>query len=120
MSFYNVCYTRNSYHYSLRCPQQLPGGEEALTLFGAVLLRAVCTVKVTLFVPSERARASTQGGEEQIKIYYVQSCSAQSCSGSLCSFTLRELEPLHKECIYLICVILLCHDVNFEMQLIHE
>ena len=54
-----------------------------MMLFGAVLLRAVRTVKFTLFVPSERARASTLGDEEQIKIYYVQSCLAQSRSGSL-------------------------------------
>ena len=35
-----------------------------------------------LFVPSGRARAITQGGEERIKICYVQSCLAQSCSDS--------------------------------------
>ena len=56
---------------------------EVLTLFGAVLFRAVRTVKIMLFAPSERARASTQGGEEGIKIYYVQSYMAQSCLGSL-------------------------------------
>ena len=56
---------------------------EVVTLFRAVLLKAVCTVKIMLFVPSERARASTQGDEEQIKMYHVWSCSAQSCSGSL-------------------------------------
>ena len=60
-----------------------PGGGEVIMLFEAVLLRAVRTVKFTLFVPSERARASTLGDEEQIKIYYVQSCLAQSRSGSL-------------------------------------
>ena len=69
----------------MRCPPQPPGGEEVLTLFGAVLLRALHTAKITLFVLSERARASTQGGEEQIKIYYVRSCLAQSCWGSLTS-----------------------------------
>ena len=80
---YNVCCTSNSWHYSMRCPPLPPGGDEVLRLFGAVRLRAVRTVKIMLFVPSERARASTQGGEERIKIYYVRSCSAQSCSGSL-------------------------------------
>ena len=38
--------------------------------------------RLTLFMPSWRARAITQGGEEQIKIYYVRSCSTQSCSDS--------------------------------------
>ena len=52
----------------MRCPPLPPEGDEVITLFGAVLLRAVRTVKVTLFVPSERARASTLGDEEQIKI----------------------------------------------------
>ena len=66
----------------MRCPPLPPGGEEIITLFGAVWLRVVCTVVSELFVPSEKARASTLGDEERIKIYYVQSCSAQSCSGS--------------------------------------
>ena len=46
-------------------------------LFESVLLRAVRTVKFTLFVPSKKARVSTLGEEEQIKIYYVRSCLAQ-------------------------------------------
>ena len=42
----------------MRCPPLPPGGDEVLTLFGAVRHRAVHTVKIMLFVPSERARAS--------------------------------------------------------------
>ena len=60
----------------MRCPPLPPGGEEDMTLFGAVWLRAVRTVKSWLSVPSERIRASTLGEEERIKIYYVWSCSA--------------------------------------------
>ena len=92
-------------------PATTTSRREVVTLFGAVLLRAVRTVKIMLFVPSERARDSTQGGEEWIKICYVR-----SCSGSLsCSCTLRELELLHKECVYLICVVLLCRVDNIEI-----
>ena len=52
----------------MRCPPFPPGGDEVTTLFGAVRLRAVRTVESQLFVPSERARASSLGDEEQIKI----------------------------------------------------
>ena len=52
-------------------------------LFGAVRLRVLRAVFSKLFVPSERARASTLGDVERIKIYSVRSCSAQSCSSSL-------------------------------------
>ena len=45
-----------------------PGGGEVITLFGAVLLRVVRAVFSKLFVPSERARASTLGDVERIKI----------------------------------------------------
>ena len=54
-----------------------------MTLFRAVLLRVAVQYLSKLFVHSERARASTLGDVERIKIYYVRSCSAQSCSGSL-------------------------------------
>ena len=54
-----------------------------MTLIGAVLFRVVRAVFANLFVPSERIRASTLGDVEQIKIYYVRSCSAQSCSGNM-------------------------------------
>ena len=37
-------------------------------LLGAVQLRAVRTVKITLFVPSERARASTQAGRRGARL----------------------------------------------------
>ena len=64
-------------------PTFAPRGDEVAALFGAVLLRAVRTVESKLFVPSKRARASTLGDEEQIKIYHVRSCSAHSCLGRL-------------------------------------
>ena len=39
-----------------------------MTLFGAVLFRAVCTVFSKLFIHFERIRASTLGDVERIKI----------------------------------------------------
>ena len=71
------------------------GGEK----FNAVWSCSCCTV--TLFVQSGRIRASTQGEVEQIKIVYVQSCSAQSClySFGCCLCPLRELELFHKETV---------------------
>ena len=52
----------------MRCPPLPPEGGEVWTLFGAVLLRADCTVYFKLFIRFERIRASTLGDVEQIKI----------------------------------------------------
>ena len=47
-------------------------------LFGAVLIRAVCDGTITLFVPSGRIRAITQGDWSSSRFVFEQSCSAQS------------------------------------------
>ena len=79
-----------------------------MMLFGAVRLRVVCAVFSKLFVPSERARASTLGYKERIKDL---SCSELfglelfRQPDMRCSCTLGELKPLHKELVCLFCVI---------------
>ena len=69
--------------YVIQAVSRTPGGEEVMTLFGAVLFRVVCSVFSKLFIPFERIRTSTLGDVERIKIHYVRSCLAQSCSSSL-------------------------------------